>query len=283
MKKLTPSAGFTLLEILLVTVLLFFLTYAVYSSVKSTTTANQIVEAKSEVLQEFRSAFGILERDLRSTYYVTAEDYGWFPRKQRPKPGTQQNPPNPDDPITEETPPVKPTPITLFQGKENMLFFSTRTHQRLSANTPENEEHFVFYELKGQELHRSESKRAIRIEDRQNPADFRSFVLIDKVISLKFAFWNPKQNRWVPDWDSEKTEYLNKVPEAVRMEIKFTPEFDSDKGGKGAKQLILVSAVRLAEASYRNIAWTASSSSEGDAPKVPDKTGDPDQTGPPPP
>lgn len=256
MKK--NSSGFTLLEILLVTVLLFFLSYVVYSSVSSTIKANQMTEARSEVLQEFRSAFGILERDLRGAYYVTADDYGWYPRKERKKKedGDIEEP----DPV----PPTKPTPITIFQGKENMLFFSTRTHQRLSANSPENEEHFVFYELKGNELHRSESKRAIRIEDRQNPEDFRSFVLIDKVVSVKFGFWNAKQSRWVPDWDSEKSEFLNKVPEAVKIEIRFTPEFDVDKGGKQAKELYLLTAIRLSEASYRNINWaTQNTASEG--------------------
>jgi type II secretory pathway component PulJ len=236
---------------LLVTVLLFFLSYAVYSSVKSTTNTKEIVEARSEILQEFRSALGIIERDLRGAYYQTAEDYGWYPRKQEP------TPPSTDELVQEPIPP-KPTPITLFQGKENLLFFSTRTHQRLSANSPENEEHFVFYELKDNELHRSESKRAIRIEDRQNPADFRSFVLIDKVISVKFSFWNKKQGTWIPEWDSEKSEFLNKVPEAVKVEIRFSPEYATDKGGNKAQELFLITAIRLAEASYRNIIWSQS-------------------------
>jgi len=243
--------GFTLLEILLVTVLLFFLTYAVYQSVKTTTNVKERVEARSEILQEFRSAFGILERDIRGAYYQTAEDYGWFPTK---RVSVDAN----DPPAEPPPPPVKPTPITLFQGRENMLFFSTRTHQRLSANSPENEEHFVFYELKNNELIRSESKRAIRIEDRQDPTEFRSYVLINKVNSLKFSFWNPKQQRWIQDWDSEKSEYLNKVPEAVKIEIRFTPEFSTDVGGNKAQELVLITAVRLAEASYRNITWSQS-------------------------
>lgn len=248
---MSKRSGFTMLEVLLVTVLLFFLTYAVYQSVKTTTNIKEKVEARSEILQEFRSAFGILERDLRGAFYQTAEDYGWFPRQEAV---TSETPP---EEIVETPTPVKPTPITLFQGRENMLFFSSRTHQRLSANSPENEEHFVFYELKNNELHRSESKRAIRIEDRQNPEDFRSFVLLSRVNSVKFSFWNPKQQRWVPDWDSEKSEFLNKVPEAVKIEIRFTPEFASEKGDSKAQELFLLTAVRLAEASYRN-AWSQS-------------------------
>ncbi len=259
----TPNkSGMTLLEVLMVTVLMFFIVYAVFGSIKSITKANESVQTKSAVLQEFRSAFGILERDLRSAYYSTAEDYGWFPRKEKP----QGNPPPPPDPNEAQLPPpTKPTPITLFQGKENMLFFSTRTHQRLSANSPENEEHFVFYELKNNELHRSESKRAIRIEDRQNPEEFRSYVLIDKVVSVKFSFWNLKQQRWVTDWDSEKSEFLNRLPEAVKLEIKFTPEFATEKGSS-ARELFLISAVRLNEASYRNITWSSSSSTAANPP-----------------
>lgn len=253
--KNSYRSGFTLLEILLVIALMGFIGFAVITSVRNITQTNERVQVKSAIQQEFRSAFGILERDIRSAFYSTAEDYGWFNR------ASTIDPNNPD--AIPETPAVKPTPITLFQGKENMLFFSTRTHQRLSANSPENEEHFVFYELKEGELHRSESKRAIRVEDRQNPEEFRSFVLIDKVVSLKFSFWNPKQQRWVPDWDSEKSEFLNHVPEAVKIEIKFTPEFATEKGSAG-NELTLITAIRVNEAGYRNITWSTNTvSSEG--------------------
>ena len=242
------KSAFTLLEILLVLVLLSFLSYSVYYSVKMTTKAKESVESRTETLQEFRSAFGILERDIRNTYYTTAEDFGWFPRKPVIDPITGQ----PDIP----PPPPKPIPITVFQGKESTLLFSTRTHQRLSANAPENEEHFVFYTLKDGGLIRSESKRAISKTDRENPDDFRSFVLIDKVISLKFSFWSPRQGQWVSDWDSDKSEMLNQVPEAVKIELKFSPEYESEKGGKKSKELTLVTAVRLPEAWYRNINWS---------------------------
>jgi type II secretory pathway pseudopilin PulG len=246
------KSAFTLLEILLVLVLLSFLSYSVYYSVKMTTKAKESVESRTETLQEFRSAFGILERDIRNTFYTTPDDYGWYPHK----PTTPDTPPDKG-----YIPPVpqKPLPLTVFQGKENTLLLSTRTHQRLSANAPENEEHFVFYTLKDGALIRSESKRAISKTDRENPEDFRSFILIEKVVSLKFTFWSPRQGQWVGEWDSDKTETLNKVPEAVKIELRFTPEYESEKGGKKSKELTLVTAVRLPEAWYRNIDWSQSS------------------------
>ncbi len=241
------KSAFTLLEILLVLVLLSFLSYSVYYSVKMTTKAKESVESRTETLQEFRSAFGILERDIRNTFYATPDDFGWYP-----------HPPN-SDPLKYVPPvPQKPLPLTVFQGKENTLLFSTRTHQRLSANAPENEEHFVFYTLKEGALIRSESKRAISKTDRENPEDFRSFVLIEKVVSLKFTFWSPRQGQWISEWDSDKTETLNKVPEAVKIELRFTPEYESEKGGRKSKELTLVTAVRLPEALYRNIDWSQS-------------------------
>ena len=208
--------------------------------------AKDSVEANSEILQEFRSAYGILERDLRGAFFVTEDDFGWFYRPHKD--------PTEQDRVGIPLPPPKPKPITLFQGKEAQLFFSTRTHQRLSANSSENEEQFVFYELKNKQLIRSESKRAIRIEDREQSDEYRSFVLIDNVVSIKFEFWNPKQSLWVSDWDSDKAEFLNRVPEAVQITIHFTPEFELDKG-KQAKELVLTTAVRLPEAGYRNIEW----------------------------
>jgi type II secretory pathway pseudopilin PulG len=243
------KSAFTLLEILLVLVLLSFLSYSVYFSVKMTTKAKESVESRTETLQEFRSAFGILERDLRNAYYVTPEDYGWFPRKPILDKDSGLN--------NGEIPPApqKPLPLTVFQGKENTLLLSTRTHQRLSANAPENEEHFVFYTIKNGGLIRSESKRAISKSDRENSDDFRSFILIEKVVSLKFTYWSPRQAQWISEWDSDKNEMLNQVPEAVKIEIRFTPEFESEKGGKKSKELTLVTAIRLPEAWYRNINW----------------------------
>ena len=233
-----------MLEILLVTVLLFTLSYAVYLSVRETVRTQGVVETRTALLQEFRSAFGIMERDLRSTYFSTAEDFGWNPR-----------PVDPERPEKISATPAKPSPVTIFQGKETSIFFSTRTHQRLAANAPENEEHFVYYELRNSELTRSESRRAIRLEDRENPQDFRSFVLINKVSSLKFSYWSQRQAKWIPDWDSEKSENLNKIPEAVRIELKFTPEINVDSK-KASKEMTLITAVRLPEAGYRNIEWT---------------------------
>lgn len=244
------KSAFTLLEILLVLVLLSFLSYSVYYSVKMTTKTKESIESRTEILQEFRSAFGILERDIRNSFYTTPEDFGWHPRKPKIDPNTGQS--TEDIPL----PPKKPVPITIFQGKENTLLFSTRTHQRLSANAPENEEHFVFYTLKDGGLIRSESKRAVSKSDRENPEDFRSFVLIDKVVSLKFSFWSPRQGQWIGEWDSDKNEMLNQVPEAVKIELRFTPEFESEKGGKKSKELTLVTAVRIPEALYRNIPWS---------------------------
>ena len=249
-------SAFTLLEILLVLVLLSFLSYSVYYSVKMTTKAKESVESRTETLQEFRSAFGILERDIRNVFYTTADDFGWFPRKAVKISDADS------DPNKEEVPPPpsKPVPLTVFQGKESTLLISTRTHQRLSANAPENEEHFVFYTLKDGALIRSESKRAILKTDRENPEDFRSFILIEKVVSLKFSYWSTRQGQWIGEWDSDKNETLNKVPDAVKIELRFTPEFESEKGGKKSKELTLVTAVRLSEALYRNLDWQKSPS-----------------------
>lgn len=263
------KSGFTILEILLVSVLLFSLSYAVYLSVKKTMAAKDTVDANTEILQEFRSAYGLIERDLRGTFFVTVEDTGWYPRK--PTPPEEQS----ADPIP--PPPKKPTPITVFQGKSEMLFFSTRTHQRLFANAAENEEHFVLYQLKDGSLYRSESKHAITEEDRKSPEEYRTFVLINNVISLEFKFWNAKQNQYVNDWDSEKPEFLYKVPDAVQITIKFRPEFELEKSRK-SKELILVTAVRIPEAGYRNIEWAQAASSSSAPAKQEGEDG-----GPPPP
>lgn len=77
-----------MVEVLLVSVLLFALSYAVYVSVKGTLQTQQTVESRTLILQEFRSAYGILQRDLRSAYFATPEDLGWNPHT----PGNHKTP-----------------------------------------------------------------------------------------------------------------------------------------------------------------------------------------------
>ncbi|MBS1984755.1 MAG: hypothetical protein JST16_11340 [Bdellovibrionales bacterium] len=206
----TPNSGFTLLEVLLVSLLLFFLATTLFQVVRATISAKEDIDQKTEILQGARAALSMMERDLRAAYLVTTEDLGWYPVT-----------PKSDGTIPA---PVKPTPVTIFQGHESDVFFSTRTHQRLYVDAPENEEHFVTYQLSNDELIRAESARAVSLFDRENPDKFHQFKLLGGVKSFKLSYWDDKNDRWGDKWDTDGTDTKDTLPPAVKIYLEFLPD-----------------------------------------------------------
>lgn len=250
--QLKSKSGMSLLELMLVTVMLAFIALGTFNTVRGTFRVKRKVDYKTELLQEFRAVISLMDRDLRATFFVTPEDFIWEPRRR------QQNEDNGNnDQYSSEQERAfaqKPNPITVFQGTKNNLFFSAKSHQRRSANALENNQHFVLYQMKNDQLIRSESMRAINLEDRENEDVYRSFVLLNKVKDINFTYWNNKSQRWDDKWNSENKEQLNLVPDAVKIEITYSPDVPKELQ-KEIKDKKIITAIRLPEADFRNIDW----------------------------
>jgi len=242
MKKVIQNSGqegFTLLEILIVTLLLAFLAIATFSSIRMVLRDKAVVDFESEALQEARAVLAVIERDIAAAYLERYEDLGWNPT---PKSEDPNEPPPPQG--------VKPTPITIFQGKANDVFLSARSHQRMAEDSPENEFHFVTYQMEGQKIVRAETERATSIKDRESQDRLKQFILIDHVKSLKFSYWDPRSERWEETWDTEKSETQDLLPEAVKIELEYEPEITRSDGKKVEGQKIST-VIRITEAALR--------------------------------
>jgi len=236
--KHSSSAGFSLLEVLLVTVLLSFLAYTTFIQVRSSVNAKEAIDLKTEMLQESRAAIAMLDRDIRSATILTADDTIWEPIQ--PKPG--------------ETPlpiPPKPLPVTIFNGKSDNIFFAARSHQRMSADVPENEQHFVTYQLNSEKaLVRAETARAVNLKDRADPGNFKQIVLLKNIKSLVFSYWNAKSEKWVDRWDSESSETQDQLPPAVKVEIEYLPDVEAS-GRRKIEPIKIATSVRLTESVFK--------------------------------
>lgn len=205
--------GMTLLEVLMVTGLLSFVALGIFTSVRAMVDAKRLVDTKSESTQEFRAIFGLMSRDIQTAFFNTAYDFVWNPVTKAIDSASGQAPP---------TVPV-PAPITIFYGKENEIFLSARSHQRLAANSPENEQHFVTYQLQDKKLVRAESQRAVNMYDREDPSKFKSTVLLDRVRSLKFRYFDVKTGNWADSWDTESSSYRDRLPASVEITLTIAP------------------------------------------------------------
>jgi type II secretion system protein J len=235
------QAGFTLLEVLIVTVLLTFLAISTFSVIRLTMRDKEDVDRESEFLQESRAVLSVLERDIQSAYLEHYEDLGWEPK-----------PKNSDPTQTTEIPTgSKPIPVTIFQGKANQVFMSARSHQRMAADSPENEFHFVTYQMDGDNIIRAESLRAVSLKDREIQDSFRSFTLLEKVKTFKLEYWDKRSEKWTDSWDTERPETQDLLPEAVKIELEYTPERPVDDKKKD-QTVKIVTAVRITEAALRS-------------------------------
>jgi len=223
------TSGFTLIEVLLVTIMLAFLALSTFSAVHATLQAKEDIDNKTEMLQGSRSVFSIMERDFRLAFYVKDEDLGYKPR--------QASGATPLDP------PARPAklPVTLFKGESAYVFFSSASHQRLSADSPENEQNFVTYQLSSGELVRAESPHLVSFKDREDPNNYHSFKLLTQVKSLKFEFYDPRSEKWSDGWDTEKADYKDRLPAAVRINVEYMPEVEEGSRRKVEAQKIVTS------------------------------------------
>ncbi len=238
MKRRKSSGGFTIMEILLVVLLLFYLVYTTFTTVRELLDSKLRIDYRTDMGQVSRSLWSVMDRDLRSAFYLTAEDLGW-----NPMPLTQKEI---QDGVA---PPVKPIPQTLFQGTRDQLLFSTRSHQRMSQDVPENEQHFVRLLVEREALLREESLRAISRDDISSEKNFRKFTLVEAVSSLEFEYYNPERDRWEEVWDTNKAETLDRLPGAIRFKVVFTPKSD-DPEAKPVP-VTVESTVRITQRIYK--------------------------------
>lgn len=245
--------GFTLLEVLLVSLLLAMLGMATFSSVRGTLRAKEDIDQRTEIVQSQRAVVAILERDIRAAYYFVAEDFIWAPVT-----------PKADDP-NPPPPAVKPLPVTIFQGKSNELFFSARSHQRMAMDSPENEQHFVTYQIHNDELVRAESRRAASLYDRDDPEKFDRLTLLKNVKKLEFKYWDKRTDRWTDSWDTDKADASSPLPLAVQINLEFMPDVP-DTARRKVESVKVSTSVALTDPMFRtpgNTGKPASSAAGG--------------------
>jgi len=241
MPAAAAPAGFTLVEVLMVIILLFYLVYATFTAVRDLMDAKVRIDYRTDLGQVQRSLWSVMDRDLRNAFYVTAEDLGWNPIPPTKEELESGNPP---------PPPIKPIPQTIFQGTRDQLLFSTRSHQRMSQDVPENQEHFVRYLIENGKLKRSESFRAISRDDIPKTENFRDFDLVSDVTLLEFKYYNQERDRWEDSWDTNRAETLDKIPAAIRFKVVFSPKIEDDPEAKPVP-VTVESTVRVTQRIYK--------------------------------
>ncbi len=244
------TKGFTLVELMIVLILLFFLAYSTFTSIRVTFRNKSDIDRRTEFLQEGRATLAILNRDLRLAYFVKPADFVWDPIKKLPPPDEGEPPPA-----------IPPPIVTVFKGKTNEVFLSSRSHLKTVEDSAENECHFLTYQLSASgELIRAESKRAVSVKDRESPDQFSKQVLLTGVKKLKFEFFHTDSEKWIDNWDSEEGDTRNSLPESIRLELEYEPSVEAGQEAK-VKTHVIRTNIRILESGFKS--WPSTKSDPG--------------------
>jgi type II secretory pathway pseudopilin PulG len=260
------SSGFTLIELLMVILLLFFISYTIFTTLRSMVTTKEQIDFQTEIFQGNRAILGQLERDFQRVFFIRATDLTWQPIKKKSQKDPNDESSSPDEPLEPEdtdanssnndnstaSNDIAPAPVSLFQGNKDTVFFSTATHQRLYQNAPENEQHFVTYQIVDNNFVRAESYHAVHASDRDDTSKYKTFTLIENVKKFQLEYYDSKTLKWLDKWDSQNPEQLDRVPAAVQVTIEYLPPTPPNSRFTPKLQTLQTS-FRLIEDSFRNV------------------------------
>ena len=116
------------------------------------------------------------------------------------------------------------------QDNNDRLFLTTLTHRPKRMHSKESDMTYVVYELRRSE-DGQEPTHLYRGETRRVPESFRDEVptvmLARSIKSLQFLPWDG--SKWSPDrWHSGRSEYRNKIPHMVRVELEAYEQVELD-------------------------------------------------------
>lgn len=233
------SKGFTLIEVLISLVILSFLSYFTYQSIKRGVNFKNKAQEKIDQRTALNNAMKIMERDInlafnyQDFYYeidvqIEKEQYE-AQTKNPPKPLSGAPPPAPVAPFQSK---LKPPPkYTQFLGDAEVLTFTNLNHLKMSEDAKESDQQVVSYSMKAckklvnQNLKGGESclwRRTNPIIDKNIEQNGDEIVLLEGVTELHFRYFGKPKTEWVSTWYSNErgdVETRDRFPEAVEVTL----------------------------------------------------------------
>jgi general secretion pathway protein J len=191
------TAGFTMIEVMLVMAILAFVTTLMWGSFSQMATNKRALEAAQERTHTVRVALMRMARELEMAYLVSEISTGGQYTR---------------------------TFLTASsQAAVDEVSFSTFAHQRLRGGLNEGDAAVVtYYGARDPDdgtitnLMRRETRR-LQAEDPKSLAG-ESYVLCPDVVSVKFSFYDFIKKEWQREWDTH-TPGLERLPSHVRITL----------------------------------------------------------------
>jgi prepilin-type N-terminal cleavage/methylation domain-containing protein len=251
----SPTAGFTLLEVLISLAVMVFISFAIFQATTETYKLRDSLAAEADFNNAIRLSMNIIERDISLIYspmaFVqsktnTSNNSGnsgnsGNPANQPPGAGNLGASANigtavlPDDlgrSFTYWSPALDISGLrpSHFVGTEDQLSFISLSHHRIYKNSPESEFAKISYQTKPDTenkdtpdtliLIKTESPNAFASDDIKDTFT-HSYELLHGVKKISYSYYQRDGNTWktFKSWDSDRSETKNLIPEIVELKI----------------------------------------------------------------
>jgi type II secretion system protein J len=192
----SPSPGFTLLEVMIAMTILAMMSLLLYTSMSSTMSGKEDTEKKDNMNHSVALAFNKISNDLQMAFLLPGPDFL----------GTDG------------------TRKTVFKGTEDKMDFASFSHVRYLKDAPEADFGEVGYSLEDNKDDEGGGKLLMRREAKvldDKPDEGGTLEpLVEGVKEIHFSYFDTKKNDWLKSWDSSQLENSNQLPRAVKIEIK---------------------------------------------------------------
>lgn len=206
--------GMTLIEVMLAVGILAAVMAAGWGSYIAATTNQQRMQEINDRLHGVEQAVNRIVRDM-STAFITAH--------------------GDDDSQTE----IRYQ--TGFWGTSDRVDFTSMGYVRMFRNEKVGDQSEISYYLK--DMRNSDGDLATYLVRREQAPINDDFTrggtilpLLDHVLSFKLSYWDDAKaeltisdDGWVDEWDTEHTDYKNRLPSRVKIEIEIEDPLGSDK------------------------------------------------------
>ncbi len=214
--------GFTLIEVILSIVLLVTLSLAALDVIRNTLNIKSSLGESVAVHQQVNTVMSKISMDLEHTFIIHTRKEGYNATERSTK--------------------------TIFDRRtDGSLRMTTMVRHPRVKDAHESDQTLVVYELKSDE-DRSGQKILWRGESKVIPedlgADIPMVILMNGVKDFKVSLWDG--NRWLDSrWNTNRSEFRNKLPHMVRVELEVFSIPPENQEGKDASELPTTKSVTL--------------------------------------
>lgn len=266
----TP-AGFTLLEMLIVLMLLAGITIMTGQAINKAVRTKGKIQAEIEQTSVMRDVLRIMERDINMSFHYRNVHYEMLKKIKdessgqatTPNPNIQNPllpppPPPPNPPPTSTNPLVElkepPKNYTQFLGESDSLYFTSLSHVRTLHDSQESDQCEIGYFLKncrtrGPEKESKTSsclwrKESVFIDDDLQKGGIE-IPLLENIEKFELLYFGEEKEGWQKTWRTDEKgseDIRNRFPQAVQ--IKLTVK-DKDANSKKKYSMVMVAALRF--------------------------------------